>query len=100
MKANKRLAILAGVAAALLLGGCAPGEGPAAGSTGPAADSSATVVPPKYLGVSDFQSCLETVQVGSHEQWCMPSEKPANCPAESWEQLGGLEGDDALPSCQ
>lgn len=93
MKADKCLAILAGVAAALLIGGCAPGEGPAA-------DSSAAALPPKYLGVSDFQSCLETVQVGSHEQWCMPSKKPANCPAESWEQLGALEGDDALPSCQ
>ncbi|MBW7930023.1 MAG: hypothetical protein H3C57_01780 [Gammaproteobacteria bacterium] len=100
MHVNKSLIILADVSVVLLLGGCTPGEGPAAGSTSPSAGTSAAAVPPKYLRVSDFQGCLETVQVGSHEQWCMPSEKPANCPAESWEQLGALEGDDALPSCR
>jgi hypothetical protein len=57
-------------------------------------------LPPKYLKVSQFQSCLDVKKVGSYEQWCMPASKSNSCPSESWNQLSELQGDDKVPSCE
>ena len=57
------------------------------------------VLPPKYLAIKDFQQCLGTKDIGTWSAWCMPDEKPASCPDESWSKLGGLTGKDQVPNC-
>jgi hypothetical protein len=57
-------------------------------------------LPPQYLKVSQFQSCLAIKKIGSYEQWCMPVSKSDSCPSESWNQLNELQGNDKVPSCQ
>ena len=63
------------------------------------ATGSSAALPPKYLGISDFQLCLGTQDSHSYRSWCMPAEKPASCPAASWEQLRALAAVDKLPDC-
>jgi len=60
---------------------------------------SAAALPPKYLGIKDFKLCLATQEISSYRAWCMPSEKPENCPATSWKELKALTGTDKLPDC-
>lgn len=89
MKKRFHSGLAAGLAtAAVTLAGCA-------------ADSqqSASVLPPKYLQIDQFERCLQSRQVGSHTQWCMPVSRPASCPVESWEQLNRLQGGDRVPAC-
>lgn len=57
------------------------------------------VLPPKYLGVPDFQKCLSTKNMGTWQSLCMPASKPDQCPDNSWTQLNGLTGKDRVPSC-
>jgi len=59
----------------------------------------ASALPPKYLSVVQFKDCLATQQISSYRAWCMPSEKPAQCPATSWSQLQALQGTDRVPAC-
>jgi hypothetical protein len=83
------------IAALVVIGGCTAGT--------PSEDSLASpvsVLPPKYLEVREFQSCLEARTVDSYQQWCMPAAKPESCPSESWSQLSQLQGKDRVPSCQ
>jgi hypothetical protein len=61
--------------------------------------NSSAVLPPKYLGIKDFKLCLATQEINTYSAWCMPAEKPANCPTASWEQLKALSGSDKLPDC-
>jgi hypothetical protein len=56
-------------------------------------------LPPKYLSVPAFKSCLSTQSQGSYQSWCLPRRKPGQCPAESWASLKALKGGDALPKC-
>lgn len=91
MTIRKNLLVLAAMAGALLLAGCAANE---------ETTETASILPPKYLEVSEFQSCLGTMQVASHEQWCLPEAQPENCPTESWDELNGFTGGDRLPSCE
>lgn len=51
------------------------------------ASSSWAMLPPKYLSVPEWQSCVETVTKNSTEFVCLPGERPANCPLASWKQL-------------
>lgn len=62
-------------------------------------DLTASTLPPKYLELDQFQSCLSSKQVGTSRQWCMPTSKPDNCPAQSWDQLNQLQGNDRVPDC-
>lgn len=89
MNTIKNLTIILGGLTAVILGGCTLSD-----------DSSVSALPPKYLEVSEFQSCLETKQLNSHEQWCMPASKPSICPSASWAQLSQLKGGDKVPPCQ
>ena len=57
------------------------------------------VLPPKYLGVTDFKQCLATRVINTYSAWCMPDKKPENCPATSWEQLNAFTELDKLPDC-
>lgn len=59
----------------------------------------ASALPPKYLSVPQFKDCLATQQISTYRAWCMPSAKPAQCPATSWEQLNALQGQDQMPAC-
>jgi hypothetical protein len=63
------------------------------------AGDSARALPPKYLSVPEFKSCLSTQTVGSYQSWCLPITKPAVCPADSWARLRALSGADATPPC-
>jgi hypothetical protein len=60
----------------------------------------ASALPPKYLSVPQFKDCLATQQINTYRAWCMPSAKPAQCPATSWAQLNALQGKDQIPACQ
>ncbi len=42
---------------------------------------------PEYLSVPEFKSCLDTEAVQDAELWCLPKNKPSNCPDESWSKL-------------
>ena len=96
MHAATNLPVLLGVMVATMFGGCTAINAPSTASSA----SSASALPPKYLEVSQFQSCLGTKQVGTIEQWCMPASRPSICPAESWSQLDRLQGKDKIPPCQ
>lgn len=60
----------------------------------------AAALPPKYLSVPQFKYCLATQAISTYRVWCMPSQKPAQCPASSWAQLNALQGQDQIPKCQ
>jgi hypothetical protein len=90
------LAAFFSVAAFIILSGCNTSDAPPTDSLA----SPALALPPKYLEVRQFQSCLAVEQVDSYEQWCMPASKPDSCPSESWSQLNQLQGNDKVPSCQ
>jgi hypothetical protein len=49
----------------------------------------ATTGTPAYLSVPSYYLCLNTYQVGSssHSEYCLPQQKPADCPQRSWNQL-------------
>ncbi len=44
---------------------------------------------PEYLKVPDYELCLQVYQVGASalSEYCIPREKPENCPDQSWMQL-------------
>jgi hypothetical protein len=57
------------------------------------------MLPPKYLSIKDFKSCLATKDMDTWTAWCIPAEKPDACPDESWQQLNSLTGKDKVPNC-
>ena len=57
------------------------------------------VLPPKYLSIDGFKSCLDTQTKGSAVFYCMPDSKPDTCSDESWTKLNELTGSDKLPTC-
>ncbi len=61
--------------------------------------SMTAALPPKYLSIKQFKDCLATQTVNHYQSWCMPSVKPAPCPATSWEQLQALQGNEQVPAC-
>ena len=44
-------------------------------------------LPPPYLGVPNFKQCLETYNLDSSTHWCIPANRPENCPESSWSDL-------------
>lgn len=54
------------------------------------------VLPPAYLNVPNFQSCLQTESQGSWQSWCMPKTQPNDCPQSSWKELSTQN----IPACQ
>ena len=44
-------------------------------------------LPPPYLGVPNFKQCLDTYSLDSSTHWCIPSNRPENCPESSWDDL-------------
>lgn len=95
MHAVKRTIPLLLGASVLMLSACnSGGQSPAAQP-----DSAASALPPRYLEVDQFQSCLASKQVGTYQQWCMPASKPDGCPSQSWDQLDKMQGNDKVPSC-
>jgi hypothetical protein len=54
---------------------------------------------PKYLAIPDVKKCLGEKSKGTWTEVCVPAEKPAACPKESWKQLNDLTGTDKVPSC-
>ena len=44
-------------------------------------------LPPPYLGVPNFKQCLDTYTLDSSTHWCIPSNRPENCPESSWADL-------------
>jgi len=61
--------------------------------------SSFAVLPPKYLGIKDFDKCLADKQIDTYRAWCIPARKPNDCPKSSWKQLRALSGQDRIPRC-
>ena len=44
-------------------------------------------LPPPYLGVPNFKQCLGTYSLDSSTHWCIPANRPENCPESSWSDL-------------
>jgi len=44
-------------------------------------------LPPKYLSVPDYESCIREESVGTSTAACLPDTKPEACPHESWTEL-------------
>jgi len=44
-------------------------------------------LPPYYLSVPGFQSCLGSKNMGTSTAWCLPRSKPEACISESWTEL-------------
>jgi hypothetical protein len=65
----------------------------------PKQNANAKVLPPKYLSIKGFKSCLDTKTVANAEFYCMPSDQPKNCSDQAWEKLNNLKGTDKIPSC-
>lgn len=59
----------------------------------------ATVLPPKYLSVLDFQQCISKQSAGSYDTVCLPVARPAQCPKSSWRELSQLSGGQKVPRC-
>ncbi|WP_119342569.1 hypothetical protein [Facilibium subflavum] len=53
------------------------------------------MLPPKYLEVKDYQKCLQTRDNGSWQSWCLPQQKPKDCPQDSWDALSAQN----IPDC-
>jgi len=49
------------------------------------------VLPPQYLSVKGFQSCLQLKNNGSWQSWCMPASKPEKCLDASWAELSSQD---------
>ena len=88
--------LLAAVAGQALAGQAASDPSP---TPVPPMTGGAETLPPKYLSVPEFKTCLSTDDRGSYRSWCLPRRKPGQCPAESWASLKALKGADALPKC-
>lgn len=91
---NHILALLA-FSTGLALTGCSTGGRPAPAQTAP----TASALPPRYLDIPAFQSCLDAREVGNMRQWCQPAAKPDTCPADSWTALDALQGQDRVSDC-
>jgi len=51
-------------------------------------------LPPAYLSIPDYKSCLSKETAGTNEQWCIPAAKPSACADANWglmtqENMGG-----------
>jgi hypothetical protein len=42
---------------------------------------------PAYLKVDNYKNCLDIQEYRGWEGLCMPTDKPENCPSDSWSQL-------------
>lgn len=49
-----------------------------------------SILPPKYLTVPQWQSCVGTVIKGNAQFICLPAIKPDACPNNSWNALINL----------
>ena len=54
------------------------------------------VLPPQYLAVKDFKSCLQTQDNGTWQSWCLPKTKLKACSDGSWAKL---LAQNELPQC-
>jgi hypothetical protein len=56
--------------------------------------------PPEYLFVAGHDNCLDDINVGSHTEKCLPSNRPNGCESSTWIQIQNVfEGHDCKP-CQ
>nr|CAD2185895.1 unnamed protein product [Meloidogyne enterolobii]CAD2191960.1 unnamed protein product [Meloidogyne enterolobii]CAD2206228.1 unnamed protein product [Meloidogyne enterolobii] len=53
-------------------------------------------LPPKYLGLCNWQACVGEKEEGMHTSICLPEVKPDACLQETWDQLVAA---DELPPC-
>ena len=52
-------------------------------------------LPPAYLSVKGFKSCLNTQDMGGWTTYCLPNDKPEDCTDDSWLKLTKM----SLPIC-
>lgn len=62
------------------------------------AEPSQTLLPPKYLSVPLWKSCVGTITKSSAQFVCLPAKKPKNCQANSWQKLVILKELDRCPN--
>lgn len=83
----KKILVLAALALTLTACGSNNGSSSTPSTTTTAVGTSGSGMPPAYLSVPSYQSCLTSQANGSSTQWCMPAQQPAGCPDASWQQL-------------
>ena len=44
-------------------------------------------LPPAYLSIPNYESCLSKETAGTSEQWCIPAAMPSECVDASWGQI-------------
>lgn len=54
------------------------------------------LLPPKYLSVKGFKTCLSTKSMGTWRAYCLPHSRPKSCQYSSWTKL---KSDKTLTSC-
>lgn len=57
------------------------------------------VLPPAYLSIAGWKSCIGTKDMGTWKSICVPKAKPAACSEASWKQLTELTGKHKVPDC-
>jgi hypothetical protein len=45
------------------------------------------LLPPKYLSVPHWKSCVSTEMRKTAEFYCLPHQRPRACPHQSWKEL-------------
>ena len=45
-------------------------------------------LPPRYLSVEGFKSCLVNYSEETSTHWCFPLKKLTGCPTKAWNELG------------
>ena len=56
-------------------------------------------LPPRYLSVQGFKSCLVNYSEETSTHWCFPLKKLPGCPSKSWNELGKAMKLSGLPIC-
>ena len=65
------------------------------GSTNQKSLGKTEALPPAYLNVDNFKSCLSTKSMGTWDSYCLPKQKLKKCSTKSWLKLSKMD----IPAC-
>lgn len=65
----------------------------------PAKKEVSQTLPPKYLSIDGFRSCLNIQTKGLANFYCIPKTKPEDCRKSTWTAINNLKGSEKIPAC-
>lgn len=65
----------------------------------PAKKEISQTLPPEYLNIDGFRSCLSIKSKGLANFYCMPEIKPKDCRKSTWNAINNLKGSEKIPAC-